>query len=104
MLTTVLWPLLPILVPGHVSGALTVVISLRYVSTNPSPRAIPSSGQKESRCAIFFRERKRFSDVFSSFQQDFRELLLCSLFCTKQVLHRHTDGRCHAPQQSTDVW
>lgn len=33
MLSTVLWPLLPVLVPGHVSGALTVVISLRYVST-----------------------------------------------------------------------
>lgn len=29
LLSTVLWPLLPVLVPGHVSGALTVVISLR---------------------------------------------------------------------------
>eukprot|EP00752_Nemacystus_decipiens_P005826 g5266.t1 len=29
-LSTALWPLLPVLVPGHVSGALTVVITLRF--------------------------------------------------------------------------
>ncbi|CAN0022943.1 unnamed protein product [Ectocarpus sp. 6 AP-2014] len=30
LMTTVMWPLLPLLAPAHVSGALTVVISLRF--------------------------------------------------------------------------
>lgn len=31
ILSTVIWPLLPVLVPAHISGALTIVITLRYV-------------------------------------------------------------------------
>ncbi|CAN0471273.1 unnamed protein product, partial [Ectocarpus sp. 12 AP-2014] len=30
LITTVMWPLLPVLAPAHVSGALTIVISLRF--------------------------------------------------------------------------
>ena len=35
ILTTVLRPLLPVLVPGHISGALAIVISLRCVPPPP---------------------------------------------------------------------
>lgn len=31
ILTMAIWPLLPVLVPAHISGALTIVVTLRYV-------------------------------------------------------------------------
>ncbi|CBJ33435.1 putative transporter [Ectocarpus siliculosus] len=54
LMTTVMWPLLPLLAPAHVSGALTVVISLRFftvikmIDVN-EPRNLLMFGKKRCR-------------------------------------------------------